>query len=356
MRYLEALKSKRYTNCNISFSKKGERVKFESTSARDLFNKVIDWLFATGYKFEGDFHSKKNQTRCLLNTSEVLDKINRTTYAKKDFHNIPGSDYWIMCATPIKQMYHELFKMLSLHGVDDNSINTDGLDIIETGKITKASDFLKKDNFHIPSKLITKEYLKSPFKQAICVLGDPGVGKSYTIREILRKDKHIFQIIEPTATTTNLLAQFSPNKGGYVPSRLGNLLIEASKHPDKLYTAIIDEFHKSNVIDMVNDELKHAISTKRYGGDRFILSDDSNDYLKSFLDEDDGGNLIVPDNFGFIFLSSKPDIVINNGDIFDRLDIVNLRHHKEENIKSVSDLINRASQSDIEKKHLLNKK
>jgi hypothetical protein len=85
MKYLEALKSKRYTNCNISFSKNGEKIKFESTSARDLFNKVIDWLFTTGYKFEGDFHSRKIKPDVYLILVRLRKKLIKQHMLKKIF-------------------------------------------------------------------------------------------------------------------------------------------------------------------------------------------------------------------------------------------------------------------------------
>lgn len=186
-----------------------------------------------------------------------------------------------------------------------------------------------------------KIFAKNPFRQSICVLGDPGAGKSVTVRNILRNEGYKFQIWEPTAATTGLLSQFSPSKSGYIPSKIGNMMIAASQDPENLYTFVIDEFHKSSVIEMVNDELKHAISLRRYEGDRFVPYEDSTEYLSEYLKEDDGGNLSLPDNFGFIFISSKPRVIANNGDIFDRIDIVILKHHEEEKIQSVSELLSK---------------
>jgi hypothetical protein len=186
-----------------------------------------------------------------------------------------------------------------------------------------------------------KIFAKNPFRQSVCVLGDPGAGKSVTVRNILRSEGHKFQIWEPTAATTGLLSQFSPSQSGYIPSKIGKMIIAASQDPESLYTFVLDEFHKSSVIEMVNDELKHAISLRRYEGDRFISLEDSTAYLEEYLDEDDGGNLKVPDNFGFIFISSKPRVIANNGDIFDRIDLVILKHWEEEKIKSVAELLSK---------------
>ena len=43
------------------------------------------------------------------------------------------------------------------------------------------------------------------------------------------------------------------------------------------------------------------------------------------------GNLLIPDNFGFIFLSSKPDVIISNADFFNRVDIYIMMKRPDEN-------------------------
>jgi hypothetical protein len=244
-----------------------------------------------------------------------------------------------MCATPIKQMYHELFKMLSLHGVDDNSIKTDGLDIIETEKIIKASDFVKKDNLPTSSKLTTREYSKNPFRQSICVLGESGAGKSTTLENILELEGHEFEFIIPSASTTGLLSQFSPSRSGYIQSRLGKMIVEAFNNPTTLYTAVFDECHKSNVIEMINDELLQAISTKRNMGRRFIsLDEDTSELYKGV--ETFRGNILIPDNFGFIFISSKPRIISNNTDFFNRVNLVVLTE-EDRSVLSIDELLSK---------------
>jgi hypothetical protein len=110
----------------------------------------------------------------------------------------------------------------------------------------------------------------NPFRQAICVLGRSGAGKSFTIDDVLDNSEHEYEFIIPSASTTGLLSQFSPSakdgRGGYIPSRLGKLIEKAYKNKGKLYTAVFDECHKSNIIEMINDELLQAISTKRNMG------------------------------------------------------------------------------------------
>lgn len=192
-----------------------------------------------------------------------------------------------------------------------------------------------------------KVYQQNPFKQAICVLGESGAGKSVTVETILENEEHEFEFIIPTAATTGLLAQFSPSKSTYVPSRLGRMLMSASKNPDKLYTAVFDEMHKSNVIEMINDELLQAVSTKRNRGRRFIsLDEDTAEiYQDSELDTE-RGNLLIPDNFGFIFISSKPRVISNNTDFFNRVDIVLLKSYEEETIETSEELLSKKLDSE----------
>ena len=166
-----------------------------------------------------------------------------------------------------------------------------------------------------------KVFAKNPFRQSICVLGESGSGKSTTLEHILEFEGHEFEFIIPSASTTGLLSQFSPSRSGYIQSRLGRMIVEAFNNPTTLYTAVFDECHKSNVIEMINDELLQAISTKRNMGRRFIsLDEDTSELYKGV--ETFRGNILIPDNFGFIFISSKPRIISNNTDFFNRVDLV----------------------------------
>jgi hypothetical protein len=121
------------------------------------------------------------------------------------------------------------------------------------------------------------------------------------------------------------------------------MLIEASKNPQKLYTAVFDEMHKSNVIEMINDELLQAVSKKRNRGRRFISldQDTAEIYEDSELEDDKRGNLTIPDNFGFIFISSKPALLLSNPDFANRVDIVILKNWEEEIIKTSDQLISK---------------
>jgi len=189
------------------------------------------------------------------------------------------------------------------------------------------------------------EVKENPFKQAICVIGDSGAGKSVTTTKILEHDGHNFNFIIPTSTTTGLLSQFSPKNHEYVPSVLGEMIIESAENPSELYTAVFDECHKSNVIEMINDELLQCISTKRNNGLRFISLDRNTiDLYKNEAQEIplriDRYNIYLPDNFGFIFISSKTKVIANNEDFFNRVDIIILTQ-EDRNINTSQELINK---------------
>ena len=154
---------------------------------------------------------------------------------------------------------------------------------------------------------------------ALCILGKSGSGKTYRIERTLEKEGHISEIIIPSASTTNLLVQYT--KGDYILSKLGRIILKAKSDPNNYYTVVFDECHK--YIDMINDELLQCISTKRNDGLRFISLDPVTDSLYQYLDEN-RGRRVIPDNLGFIFISSKEEVIRNNSDFYNRVDILTI--------------------------------
>ena len=343
---------KRYENCSISFLYNGENIEFSSNNTKSLFKDVIDWLYKSGYSFSGDLHKIENTSRRIFSEKEVDDIVSKTSYEKRMFHKIADSDKYILCNSGVNQLFGDLVKMIVSFGIDSKTIKTEGLfgatlKIPSPSKIKPFSDFEGEGDFDPELEPIELEPIKkskifkpNPFRQSICVLGESGAGKSVTIETILENEGHNFEFIIPTAATTGLLAQFSPSKSGYVPSRLGKMLMEASKNHQQLYTAVFDEMHKSNVIEMINDELLQAISTKRNRGRRFIsLDDDTAEIYQGSELDTERGNLLIPDNFGFIFISSKPRVIANNADFFNRVDIAILKSYEEETIETSEQLL-----------------
>jgi hypothetical protein len=154
---------------------------------------------------------------------------------------------------------------------------------------------------------------------ALCVLGKSGAGKTYRIERTLNTADHKMELIIPSSSTTNLLVQYT--KGEYILSRLGRFILRANSDTSNFYTVVFDECHK--YIDMINDELLQCISTTRNDGRRFISLDPVTDELFSDLPESNGRRMI-PDNLGFIFISSKEEIIRNNSDFYNRVDIITL--------------------------------
>ena len=194
-------------------------------------------------------------------------------------------------------------------------------DIVDDeSEISKFSNFGIPKNFKGVQAQEELEEVESPYKQSICILGKSGRGKSTTIEMILDLMKVEYDFIIPTASTTALLSQYSSKAKGYIKSRLGKMIMDANQNKGKNYIAVFDECHKSNTIEMINDELLQCISTYRNNGKRFISVDDETADLFTGL-KSNKGNLLIPDNLGFIFLSSKPDVITDNSDFFNRVDI-----------------------------------
>lgn len=335
-------RGQRYKDCSISFTYKDEKKVFNSNSSKSLFKDIVDWLYKSG--FEIDNFSKK-----IYSVKDIRNNPN-----KRWFHDIANSGNYISYSAGANQLFDELKKMLISFGVDEESIK---INIRNDNKIKKFADLNDEPGYQEePQSETTESYSENPFKQAICVLGESGAGKSHTIETILENEGHEFEFIIPTAATTGLLAQFSPTKSGYVPSRLGRMIIEAANNPNTLYTAVFDEMHKSSVIEMINDELLQCISIHRNNGVRFIsLDDDTAELYNTPELEKRRGNIILPDNFGFIFISSKPRVIANNPDFFNRVDIVRLKHFEEESVESSDDLLSLVLDKD-EKNKLISRR
>ena len=330
---------------SISFTYNGELVNFEKRTKKDLYTSIIDWLYDNGYKFDGTLH--KLFSRKILSLDDIKTLIkSRTSYRLDHFHNISSSGNYILCNKfGTAQGFDDIFKMLDNFGISKSSLKTKGLD-----SEIKIKKFGEVDDVELDEPIETeieknepidkiRVFVKNPFRQSICVLGESGAGKSTTLEHILEFEGHEFEFIIPSASTTGLLSQFSPSRSGYIQSRLGKMIVEAFNNPTTLYTAVFDECHKSNVIEMINDELLQAISTKRNMGKRFIsLDEDTSELYKGI--ETVRGNILIPDNFGFIFISSKPRIISNNTDFFNRVNLVVLTEVDRE-IKTSEELLSK---------------
>ena len=331
----------------INFTFNSKKISFIKKNVLSLYMEILNWLQDNNYSFKGRIHEK------FIRKIYTIDEINNiikknNSYRLNDFYNISDSGNFIYRGGNINKIYPNILMMLENFGIDKSTIKTEGFetnpakfklisdeiqDIPDEDMNSiemESEDGIKPFTRMFPSnfkasqsqeEIESKDFTQNPFIQAICVLGRSGAGKSTTIENTLENEGHNFEFIIPSASTTGLLSQFSPSISGYIQSRLGKMIVEAFNNPTTLYTAVFDECHKSNVIEMINDELLQAISTKRNMGRRFIsLDEDTSELYKGV--ETHRGNILIPDNFGFIFISSKPKIIANNSDFFNRVDLV----------------------------------
>lgn len=366
-------------NYIIDFVYKGEKAHFKSPIFRKVYTDVIYWLYENGYKFDETVVQRR-----LFKKSEIPQQY----VGKGLLYNLPNTDLWFVVNLGNEQSIRYLKTMLQRFGVDISSFNFSTNEMLDDNNEDQyLSDEELEDDLEDPNKYnfrlkrfkasqaqeerpigdIKKfkaiqaqeeredffNYSKNSFSQAICVLGESGSGKSTTIDNILDKSNNNYQYIIPSASTTGLLSQYSPSSG-YIPSRLGNMIESAYKNPKSLYTAVFDECHKTNIIEMINDELLQAISKNRNRGVRFISLDEDTKNLYPSAKFDKRGNILIPDNLGFIFISSNARVISGNPDFFNRVDLVEITE-SDRNIKTINELDSRRLFNNEDKKELVNK-
>ena len=276
---------------SVTFTFDGKEVILSSTTLRDIFCKVVDWLYDKGFSFDD----------IIISKSEMYDILNKTSYSKNHFHDINNTgkiiqihnnaDLPIYLKSRINDFLGSFgIKDTNFQGFDSYKKTTNIEEVITEKNITfvKAAQMVLRDNKNIPmtskeiwddivefelpiktlgktpistlnaqllmycggdSTKISKSYKTklfeivgenpmkfkllnpdeiqdvpdiedvdykssdksekviysiNPFRQAICVIGESGAGKSYTIEDILEKENHDFQFIIPTAATTGL--------------------------------------------------------------------------------------------------------------------------------------------------------
>lgn len=149
-----------------------------------------------------------------------------------------------------------------------------------------------------------KKRIHNKLTQAICVIGDSGVGKTYRVNKTLENEGHktLFVIIDNM--WQHILFDYSPIDRKYCLTKVGEFIKKAFEDVENNYTIVIDECHKN--LEIINDVLLQAISTKRNDGVRFLSLNSLVDKEFNFLPEINGKR-ILPSNLGFLFISSKSD-------------------------------------------------
>lgn len=171
------------------------------------------------------------------------------------------------------------------------------------------------------STTTSKQCVKNIFAQAVCVIGDSGVGKTYRVNKTLAIEKHKTLFVIVDNMWQHILFDYSPDDRKYRLTKVGEFIKKASFDKDNYYTIVFDECHKN--LEIINDVLLQAISTKRNNGERFFSLNSLVDKQFDFLPERNGYR-ILPDNLGFLFISSKSDIIEGNDDLNNRIEIIEL--------------------------------
>jgi hypothetical protein len=381
----------------VTAIKDGNTINFKGSTIGDIYKNIIDWLFKNDYTFNGSIHIAK--VRKIFSSSGIESE---SSYSFSDFYEFADDKYLLIRKINTSQIMSNIKLMFNNFGVTDVKFigfseedefisEVPEIDNIEDGgdfsdleeirpfgkfpqpfdvegELTKAQSQSEEDVLSFKSfrasepnekpddLMVFNLYVKNPFSQAICVLGESGAGKSTTIDNILKNSGHIYQYIIPSASTTGLLSQFSPSAGaagGYIPSRLGQMIEKAYNNKDVNYTAVFDECHKTSIIEMINDELLQSISKNRNKGVRFISLDDDTRRLYPSAQEDNRGNVLIPDNFGFIFISSNVRVISGNPDFFNRVDLIELTK-EDRKLNTIDDLNQKRVIGREDKKELVN--
>lgn len=175
--------------------------------------------------------------------------------------------------------------------------------------------------------VLYKNRVQNKLAQAICIIGDSGVGKSYRVNKTLENEGHKTLFIIVDNMWQHLLFDYSPIDRIYYLTKVGKFIKKSYEDPANNYTIVIDECHKN--LEIINDVLLQAISTKRNDGKRFISLNSLVDKEFDFLPESNG-NRLLPSNLGFIFISSKSDIIEGNDDLKNRIEIIGLTESDQE--------------------------
>jgi hypothetical protein len=216
-----------------------------------------------------------------------------------------------------------------------------------SASIAAYIEFLKDRNqttgVSEPSKPM-KTRVKNKLAQAICLIGASGVGKSYRIHKTLENEGHKGLFIILDNMWQHILFDYSPNERKYCLTKVGDFIKSASEDPENYYTIVFDECHKN--LEIINDVLLQAISTKRNDGIRFLSLNSLVDKEFDFLPVNNG-NRELPSNLGFLFVSSKSDIIEGNDDLKNRIEIAELTENDQNNKDySINFLLNKVKKEE----------
>ena len=111
-------------NYTLSFQHEGKIENFESNSLKDISSRIFDWLYSKNYSFEGKIHN--SITRKLLNKSELDNLVKTTSYGYRSFHNVGGSDNFLINSYNSNIMINFIIEMLKNFGIEEKLIKHGG--------------------------------------------------------------------------------------------------------------------------------------------------------------------------------------------------------------------------------------
>jgi energy-coupling factor transporter ATP-binding protein EcfA2 len=318
-------------NYSISFIYEDQNYEIASSTMRELFCDVVDWLYERGYDF----------SNLTFSIDEMNNKIKTTTYRLGHFHDISNSGNVIQIHINNPKLPQYLVSRMEQFLTDFGSedVKFEGFDIYqksqklevenpETDRVIPPTEFIKT-----PEK--PKVYVRNPFgckeedgeeTSALCILGKSGSGKTTTTEQALDLMGHEYLLYIPIEGEYT----FSQYTGeGFEMSSLGEFVMRAQKDPSRCYTVIFDECHRPITISKLNTDLLQALSSRRNrGGERFFTMDRVTKRMYTTPSEEfpiplkeKSGKILVPDNFGIVCLSSQPAVICRNEDFLNRVDL-----------------------------------
>jgi hypothetical protein len=310
-----------HVNCVIN-SKKC-RIEFYLGREKEDNKKVFDFLL-----------NKRNEIESSLN--HILDfdrlsdkKCSNISFKLPDFDSKNEEDiinFFVVNFPKFERTFSNYFEEIRIL-LNDNSIDTE---------ISENINYENEFSLNTNQTRVINPFGAKRDSSSICVTGESGNGKSYRVEKTLTYNNHkfIFETLDPTST--GILTQYQ--SGTYLRNNVGDFIIGAQQDPTNYYTVVLDECHKDGFIDRINAELLQCLSSKRNDGLRYFQTNKITDNLFSEL-ELRNGRRIIPDNLGFILITSKPDIIHYNDDIKNRVDVINLKLEDRDEDFTIENLI-----------------
>lgn len=309
----------------------GDRNFCEKTAAQTYIN-IFDFLFREKFitdRITIDFPSiaKKNKEEWSRDKREDAVKLSGSNSIYISHHSGTREK---------KDQLQNVFRKYNIPGIFGNAKNDGTYGIRE-----KDVEYILRKEVNREIKSDSKvTTAKNQLTQALCIIGNSGVGKTIRIKKTLEAENHKTLFVILDNMWQHILVDYSPEDKGYKTTKIGDFILKAQEDDQNNYTIVFDECHKS--LETINDVLLQAISTKRNEGVRFISL---NSLVDKFFDKlpEQNGNRVLPDNLGFVFISSKANIIDDNDDFRNRIETIELtmadRNNAEYSIQYLLDKI-----------------